>query len=153
MSEAMELPAPLKALFGDRTSKNTAEHIRWALKEYGDLMSKGDAKGIANLFAPDGFIIDPVGTEPRCGKDLFQFYQGSFDAMNGFVEMKLDGEVRIAGDYGAAAYIARMTIGGQDVLVETLDVMKFDENGKFESMHAYWGPPNVKPGRKPEKLR
>ena len=152
MSEAMDLPAPLKALFGDGTAKNSPEHIRWALKEYGDLMSKGDAQGIIDLFAPDGYILDPVGTEARRGKDLFDFYQGSFDAMNGFIEMRLDCEVRVAGDYGAAAYIARMTIDGQDVLVETLDVMKFDENGKFESMHAYWGPPNVKPGRKPEKL-
>jgi len=152
MTALKELPTPLKMLFGSITAKNSPEHIRWALKEYGDLMSRGDARGIVNLFAPDGYILDPVGSAERRGKDLFDFYQGSFDAMGGFIEMRLDGEVRIAGDHGAAAYIARMTIDGQDVLVETLDVMKFDENGKFASMHAYWGPPNVKASRKAERL-
>ncbi|WHO37761.1 nuclear transport factor 2 family protein [Sphingobium sp. AP49] len=153
MTERTSLPTPLKILFGNISAKNSPAHIRWALKEYGDLMSQGNAQGIVDLFAPDGVLLDPVGSQERRGKDLFDFYQGSFDAMGGFIEMRLDGEVRIAGDYGAAAYIARMTIDGQDVMVETLDVMKFDENGKFASTHAYWGPPNVKAGRKPEKLR
>ncbi|KQP68386.1 hypothetical protein ASF52_17810 [Methylobacterium sp. Leaf112] len=115
-------------------------------------MSKGDAQGIVDLFAPDGVIFDPVGSQERRGKELFDFFQGSFEAMGGFIEMRLEGEVRIAGDYGAAAFVARMTIDGQDMIVETLDVMKFDENGKIASTHNYWGATNVKAGRKPEKL-
>ncbi|GJD41918.1 nuclear transport factor 2 family protein [Methylobacterium bullatum] len=152
MTELTSLPTPLKMLFDSISAKNSPEHIQWALKEYGDLMSKGDAQGVVDLFASDGVLIDPVGSEERRGKDLFDFFQGSFEAMGGFIEMRLDGEVRITGDYGAAAYIARMTIDGQDLMVETLDVMKFDENGKFTSVHAYWGPSNVKTGRKAEKL-
>lgn len=152
MTALKELPTPLKMLFGSITAINSPEHIRSVLQEYGDLMSRGDAKGIVNLFAPDGYILDPVGSEPRRGKDLHDFYQGSFDVMGGFIEMRLEGEVRIAGDHGAGAYIARMTMEGQDVMVETLDVMKFDANGKIESMHAYWGPPNVKASRKSERL-
>ncbi|WP_082515194.1 nuclear transport factor 2 family protein [Methylobacterium sp. Leaf112] len=152
MTELTSLPTPLKMLFGSISAKNSPEHIRWAFQEYGDRMSKGDAQGIVDLFAPDGVIFDPVGSQERRGKELFDFFQGSFEAMGGFIEMRLEGEVRIAGDYGAAAFVARMTIDGQDMIVETLDVMKFDENGKIASTHNYWGATNVKAGRKPEKL-
>jgi steroid delta-isomerase len=55
--------------------------------------------------------------------------------------MRLEGAVRVAGQYGAAALTA---IGGNGTLqVDTLDVMEFDDDGLVVRMDAYWGPTNV----------
>ena len=153
MSTVSDLPAPLQALFGDAHDEARDRHMRQVLQSYGDNMSRGDAAGVFALFAPDAVIYDPVGSPARSGDAIFQFYQGSFDAMGGFIEMRLEGDVRASGEHAAASYIARMTMDGHDVIVETLDVMKFDSDGLIASMHAYWGPSNVKPGeRAPVRL-
>lgn len=143
MSGTNELPAMLKGLFGDADPHVNPEHIVHVMRKYARCMSAGDTAGTVALFAADAIIHDPVESPGRQRDELRQFYQGSFDASGGFIEMTLDGEVRVSGRYGAAAYIARMTLSGTHVMVHTLDVMKFNDDGLIATMHAYWGPNTV----------
>ena len=154
MSELTELPAPLKALLGGTgDSPVKPEHIRDVMRIYGERLSAGDAAGTVALFAEDAIVQDPITAPPRPASELKDFFQGAFDAQGGFIEMVIEGNPRIVGNYGAACYQAVMTIDGHHVLVETLDVMQFNDSGLIKSMQAYWGPATVKlSDRAPKRL-
>lgn len=140
-----ELPEATRALLEGSASGVSADHIRSVFERYGECLTAGDTDATLALFAPDAFIKDPAtGPEQRGHEALRTFYQGGFDAMKGGIEMKLDGAVRIVGNLGAAAYIARTVNHDPVYYTETLDVMTFDENGLITSMIAYWGPSNFK---------
>ncbi|MBB6125322.1 3-ketosteroid 5-isomerase [Sphingobium subterraneum] len=153
MHDTFEIPAQLQFLLSTCTAGDVdPEHIKAVMHKYGECMGRGDEDGIAALFSPQSMIFDPVNAVPRPYSELRSFFRGAFDAQGGFIEMKVEGEVRVAGNFGAAAYIAVMTIDGMHVIVETLDIMKFGSDGLVESLHAYWGPSNIKPSpRAPQR--
>lgn len=120
------------------------DHIRAVFARYGALLTAGDLEGIVALYAPDAILRDPVTAPPICGHAAIRaFYQAGFEAAGGAIEMTLDGAVRIAGNHGAAAYIARTVHADPVYRTETLDTMTFDDNGLIAAMTAYWGPENA----------
>jgi steroid delta-isomerase len=111
-----------------------AEHVRRVFERYCELVSAGDADAVAQLYAADAVVEDPVGSEPHRGRDAIRaFYRASA----GSVTLELEGRVRVAGSHGAAAMVARPKADPQ-VRVETLDVMTFDDEGLVTTMRAYW---------------
>ena len=45
------------------------------VQAYIDLFNSQDAQGIADLYADDATVTDPVGTPPKVGKDeILKFY-------------------------------------------------------------------------------
>ena len=112
----------------------TAEHVRSVFQRYCDLVTAGDFDAIANLYAEDATVEDPVGSAPHRGRDAIrEFYRASAGA----VRLELEGRVRSAGNEGAAAMIARPS-ADPTLRVETLDVMVFRDDGLIVSMRAYW---------------
>lgn len=112
----------------------TAEHVRDVFRRYCELVSAGDFDAIADLYAEDATVEDPVGSSPHRGRDAIrEFYRASA----GSVRLELEGRVRTAGNEGAAAMIARPT-ADPSLRVETLDVMTFRDDGLVTSMRAYW---------------
>jgi len=112
----------------------TAEHVRSVFQRYCDLVTAGDFDAIANLYAEDATVEDPVGSAPHRGRDAIrEFYRASAGA----VRLELEGRVRSAGNEGAAAMIARPS-ADPTLRVETLDVMVFRDDGLIASMRAYW---------------
>ncbi|MFN8645035.1 MAG: nuclear transport factor 2 family protein [Candidatus Binatia bacterium] len=112
----------------------TADHIRAVFARYCALVSRGDADAIAQLYAPDATVEDPVGSPPHRGRAAIRaFYQASAGA----VRLELEGRVRVAGHAGAAAMVARPA-ADPSLRIETLDVMTFDDAGLITAMCAYW---------------
>ena len=112
----------------------TANHIRAVFARYCELVTRGDCEAIAQLYAPDAIVEDPVGAAPHRGRDAIrEFYRASAGA----VRLELEGRVRVAADAGAAAMIAR-PLADPSLRIETLDVMTFDDAGLITSMRAYW---------------
>jgi len=119
----------------------SADHIRAVFARYVDAVSRGDVEAVVALYAPDARVEDPVGSSPHVGAAAIRaFYAGSA----GTVSLELEGHVRVAGREGAAAMIAR-TRGATPMIVETLDAMAFDDDGRITSMRAYWGPDGIRP--------
>ena len=143
MANTAELPEMTQKMMQGSDQGPSPEHIRWVFEHYGELLTAGDADGIVALFAPDAVVRDPVTAPEYRGHEAIRaFYQSGFDAMGGGIEMKLDGNVRIAGSHAAAAYVARTINHTEKFRTETLDVMTFDDKGLITSMTAYWGPAN-----------
>ncbi|HVM96325.1 MAG TPA: nuclear transport factor 2 family protein [Candidatus Acidoferrales bacterium] len=122
-------------------SKATAEHIRKVLQSYVDLMTAGDHEAIVALYADNATVEDPVGSEPRRGKEqIRELYRNA----SGRVRLELEGRVRVVSNIGAAAMLA-YPAGMENMVVDTIDIMTFDEDGLITSMKAYWSPDTIHP--------
>src|SRR5262245_5859334 len=109
-----------------------------AMRAYIEAFNSGSAEAVAALYADDATVEDPVGTPARHGRTaILEFYRGTIATG---AKLALDGPVR--GSHGNAAAMAfTATIG--PVTVRVIDVMTFDENGRFTSMKAYFAPDDI----------
>jgi len=126
-----------------------------AVQAYFDLFNAQDAQSIADLYADNATVTDPVGTPPKEGKDaILAFY--TMAVKNGAI-LKQNGPTRIAGNCAAFAFtvsVGAMTNVDGDVAVavdlpkggmtiDVIDIFEFNEEGKVVAMSAYWGPSNI----------
>lgn len=132
-----------------------SQHMLEAVQAYFDLFNAQDAQGIANLYADDATVMDPVGTPAKTGKEaILAFY--TMAVKNG-ATLKQNGPTRIAGNAAAFAFtvsVGAMTNVDGDVAVavelpkggmtiDVIDTFYFNEDGKVTEMKAYWGPGNI----------
>jgi len=123
------------------TIEVSAEHMRDVLARYADAMTRGDCDAIMALYADDATVEDPVGSEPRRGREaIAELYRGAA----GKVRLELDGRPRVAANSAAAPMIGHPT-GMEGMVVEIVDVMTFDADGKITSMRAFWSPDTIRP--------
>lgn len=118
------------------------EHIAKTMQAYVDNISAGDLDAVVALFAIDAVVEDPIGSDPAIGHAaLREFYAMACESVG---RMELEGNPRVRGPWGACGMLAYPK-GAEDVMViETLDVMTFDEAGKITSMKAFWGDSNMR---------
>ncbi|MGI9275970.1 MAG: nuclear transport factor 2 family protein [Endozoicomonas sp.] len=122
-------------------SKLNDQHIAAAMQAYVDAVSGDDVEKILELYSDDAIVEDPVGSEPHEGKDaLRKFYQQAVDMVEA---MELEGVVRAREKWGACAM--RAYPKGANMVVQTLDVMVFNDDGLITKMTAYWGQGNLAP--------
>ena len=113
----------------------TEATMRAALQAYLDHFNAGDADGLTTLFADDATVEDPVGSPPNHGKAaIHAFY---VDAMKNGAKLSLSAPIR-GSHSNAAAMAFEAKIG--NLTVRIIDVMTFNEAGKFTTMKAYFGP-------------
>jgi steroid delta-isomerase len=119
----------------DNTKANAA-----TVHAYLDLVAKGDADGIAELYADDATVEDPVGGEVHIGR---QAIHGFYSAVppNGATEVVT---LRALGHEAAFFWKLTVDLGeGNKMQIDIISVMTFDDAARITSMKAYWGPENV----------
>lgn len=122
----------------------TDEHKIATVQAYIDGFARADAAMIADLFADDATVEDPIGTPIRRGKaEIREFY--TYSTSTG-ARLELLGDPRCAGDSVAFAFAVKLEHEGQRSVIEVIDTFRFDDAGKVVEMRAFWGPGNVKPG-------
>ena len=132
-----------------------SEKIIKAVEEYFEFFNSQDAKGIAQLYADNAKVTDPVGTPTKIGKEaILSFYK--LAVKNG-ARLKRSGPIRVSQNFAAFAFtvsVGSMTSVDKDVAVEVelpkggmsidvIDTFKFNEEGQITEMNAYWGPSNI----------
>ena len=132
-----------------------SEKIIKAVEEYFEFFNSQDAQGIAQLYADNAKVTDPVGTPTKVGKEaILAFYK--LAVKNG-AKLKRNGPIRISRNFAAFAFtvsVGAMTSVDKDVAVEVelpkggmsidvIDTFKFNEEGQITEMNAYWGPSNI----------
>lgn len=109
-----------------------------AVNRYLEAFDKQDMSIIRDLYAEDGRVEDPVGTDPHVGIEaICAFYEG---AISSGAKLELSGTPRCAGN--AVAFPFQIKLPG--MAMEAIDVFEFNDEGKINSMRAYWGPENTK---------
>ncbi len=117
------------------------ETMKAAMQAYIDAFNSGSAEAVVALYAEDATVEDPVGSPVKRGKaEIRAFYTHSIATG---AKLALDAPVR--GSHGNAAAMAFSARIGP-VTVRVIDIMTFDEAGKFTSMKAYFGPGDILQG-------
>ena len=100
---------------------------------YVEAFAKQDMDIIRDIYAEDGVVEDPVGTEPHVGMEaICKFYEGG---LYSGARLELTGNPRCAGNAVAFPFQVKM---GEDFSIEIIDVFEFNDAGKVVSMKAYW---------------
>lgn len=118
------------------------QQMKQAMQAYIDLYNKDDLEGVVGLYAEDATVEDPVGTPVKSGKAAIRaFYQY---AMTTGARLALAAPIRGShGNSAAMAFDVKLKYEGAQMVIRVIDVMTFDDQGKFKSMRAYWGPSDM----------
>ena len=119
----------------------TPEYMQQVVEDYLAAINAGDMAAVTALYADDAAVEDPVGTEPKRGDDILQFYTNAF---SGGAKVELTGPVRISEKAAAFPFRAEITrTDGPVIIVEVIDIFEFDPAGKIAKMTAHFGPANI----------
>ena len=113
--------------------------MKAGMQAYIDTYNRGDVAEIVALYADDATVEDPVGTPLKSGKKaITEFYQM---AVQTGAKLKLAAPIRGShGNSAAMAFDVELNMPQGRMVVYVIDVMTFNEDGKFTSMRAFWGP-------------
>lgn len=118
----------------------TAEHIADTVNRYIGLLAKGSAEDIAELYADDATVEDPVGGEVHIGRQAIRGFYSAVENAEKECELVT---LRVAGNEAAFQFRLTVKAGDGGMVIEPIDVMAFDEDGKVAAMKAYWSADNV----------
>lgn len=112
--------------------------MRAAMQEYIDAFNRADLESLVGLFAEDATVTDPVGSPTKEGKAAIEaFYRESLQTG---ASLRLAAPIRASYAQSAAmAFDVELELADGPTRIRTIDVMTFDEDGRFATMHAYWG--------------
>jgi steroid delta-isomerase len=116
------------------------EKISRAVRAYFLAIRAMDAEAFANTFAEDGTTYDPVGSPAISGRDAIREFLTSI--CKNFKSVGLTEEsVFVAGNGAAVKWIGKGTsTTGKEVKFEGVDVFEVNEEGKIQTVRAYWNP-------------
>ena len=122
------------------TTPVSADKISRAVRAYFLAIRAMDADAFANTFAEDGTTFDPVGTPGITGRaGIREFLQ---NICKSFKTVGLTEDyVFVAGNGAAVKWTGQGTsASGKEVRFEGVDVIEVNEDGKIQTVHAYWNP-------------
>lgn len=115
-----------------------SQHMKQAITTYVERHCAGDIDGIVELFSADTVIRDPADQPPHVGTDAARaFFAGSHELADTLI-LTITGPIRCAGNQAAFPMTAESHIGDLKLVVDIIDVMTFDDDGRIAEMNAYW---------------
>ncbi|MEB3980436.1 nuclear transport factor 2 family protein [Mycobacterium sp. 663a-19] len=110
------------------------------VNRYIELVAKGSADDLVELYADDATVEDPVGGEVHIGRHAIHGFYSALDDAQRECELVT---LRVAGNEAAFHFRLTVTAGGHRMVIEPIDVMVFDDQGKVAAMKAYWSAADV----------
>lgn len=119
---------------------STPEENAKTVQRYLEFAAQGRVDDIVDLYAADGTVEDPVGSEVHIGsKAIHGFYSQIPDTEKSAEVITL----RALGHEVAFFWALNIDLGEGKLRIEIISTMSFDDEGKIASMKAYWGPENM----------
>ncbi|OYD68494.1 nuclear transport factor 2 family protein [Rhodococcus sp. OK302] len=119
---------------------DTTAAITATVTAYLDAVSRGATADIAALYAENGTLEDPVGSEPRSGKAAITEFYGALEGRTQEIELLT---LRVSGSSAAFHFRVVTPVGDKIYEIAPIDVMTFDEDAKITSMRAFWAPSDM----------
>jgi steroid delta-isomerase len=116
------------------------EYIAETVNRYIGLVAKGSAADLVELYADDATVEDPVGGEVHIGRQAIQGFYSAVDDVQRDCELV---SLRVAGNEAAFQFRLIMTASDGRIVIEPINVMVFDDDGKVTAMKAYWSAGDV----------
>ena len=114
-----------------------------AAENYMTFLRSQDLEGIMALYADDATVEDPVGTDILKGSAAIREFYSKTTSME--LQASLSGPVRVAGNEAAFPFEIVLPMEDGKMLMQIIDIFKFNDQGKVISMRAIWGPENCVP--------
>ncbi|HWU32126.1 MAG TPA: nuclear transport factor 2 family protein [Marmoricola sp.] len=111
------------------------EQVEATVRRYLELVMGGTADEIAMLYAEDAVLEDPVGSEPRRGRDAIREFYATLAAFKITTELQT---LRVSGGEAAFKFRIETDTGAGVAILEPLENMVMDEDGRIRSMRAWW---------------
>lgn len=119
----------------------TPEDNAKTVNRYLELAAQGKADDIAELYADDATVEDPVGGgEVHIGREAIRGFYGNLPTNGAQADVVT---LRALGNEVAFFWALTVDLGGNKMRIDIISVMTFNDEGKIASMKAYWGPDNV----------
>lgn len=99
------------------------------------------ADEVAALYAADATVEDPIGAPVHTGREAIRAFYA--ESMQTGAKLKLEGPVRVAGDYAVFAFSVHLNYDGSAKRIDVIDTFRFNEAAEVVEMRAYWGPTNM----------
>ena len=120
------------------TATDLTAAINATVDTYIDLITNGTPEQIADLYAEECSVEDPIGSPLRTTRaELIEFYGliANLDEHRATLKWK-----KVVGDTAVFAFHLFTKAGDTGFEIQPVDIMVFDENGKITSMRAVWDP-------------
>lgn len=105
-----------------------------AVEHYLATLSAQDLDGIMAGYAPEPTVNDPIGTEPKVGRDAVRAFYASIMPLA--PKGTLLGPVTVTGNYAGFQFKLELTIGDSPVTVYATELFVLDENFLIKEMTA-----------------
>jgi steroid delta-isomerase len=110
------------------------------VQRYLEFAAQGRTDDIVELYAVDGTVEDPVGSEVHIGREAIRGFYGQIpDSVKSAEVITL----RALGHEVAFFWALNVDLGEGTMRIEIISTMSFDDEGKIAAMKAYWGPENI----------
>lgn len=119
-----------------------ATTIDGVVDSYIEYLTTGTAEQIADLYAADATVEDPIGAEIRSTREqLVEFYGiiTSMDERSATLKWK-----KVAGDTAVFEFTLVTKTSGMAFEITPVDIMVFDADGKITTMRAVWKPSDLR---------
>jgi steroid Delta-isomerase len=122
------------------SAPDKTQAITETVNRYIALVAKGSVEDLVELYADDATLEDPVGGEVHIGRQAIHGFYSALENVERECELVL---LRVAGNEAAFQFRLTVAAGDNRMLIEPIDVMVFDDDGKVAAMKAYWSAANV----------
>jgi len=112
-----------------------------AVHAYVAAFEAGSADQVAALYAADATVEDPIGTPKHNGREAIRAFYA--ESMKTGAKLKLEGPVRVAGDYAVFPFSVNLHYDGSDKRIEVIDTFRFNDANEVIEMRAFCGPTNM----------
>ena len=116
--------------------------MKAALQAYVDGINAGDAEAVTALFAEDATIEDPVGTPAKRGPEIAAWFADTIA-----YRTRITPVAPVRGSHGEEAALAFdvefSPPEGPRLRIRSVDVCRFDAQGRIVSLRAFWGPEDI----------
>ena len=122
--------------------------MRATMRRYIELVGKNDVDGVLALFTEDVSVEDPVGGPPGTHvvglEAVSAFFRRGF-ARSRPIATPAGPIVTTDRNQAAMPFTLRLDLGGRTHEIDVIDVMTFDEDGRIQSLRAYWNANEARP--------
>lgn len=121
----------------------SAEQITETVKAYLAALEKNSTDAIADLYASDATVEDPVGGEVHIGRQAIHGFYSGLAGSECTADLLT---VRALGHEAAFYWTLTVKPGdGSGLNISIISTMTFDAEAKITSMKAYWRPEDITP--------
>lgn len=119
-----------------------SETITAIVRRYLELIGKGSADDIVALFSDDATVEDPVGSEPRVGRQAIHDFFATLESLERETQLV---SLRVCGLEAAFQFVITFDAGGRRMRLAPIDTAVFNSEGKITLIRSYFSPSDVTP--------